>query len=752
MSDSTRENDSASALVTGELPPPRWFLGSLVVHGLVIALLWFTPVRQLVIDEPGEPPPPRMTTEQVETVVEQVRESAIPALQRKIEELLATESAMQEATREAAERYQAEAEQWATTAPERMANAAPAVDTLQQEALDLAVAAKALTESILDTQGSAQTPHPRGAEAEAIMQMRESREKQLQSQNVQRELKRMLDILEGQADLKAALAKAAEAQQDATRAVDSAIWHLQQLDAIAEAQQKAADRIPTREKWVEKAASEVEKSRTELAHLDEELKSREDKRLQNQRDQAAQTQKKREEKLDQQKRCLEREKQDVAKADRELEQLKEKIRERVGTMVETQRTAIDRQQQARELICTAVLDARRSGPKAMPKPVADALAERHTAPLSEAQQIAELYKTAVAAEQRTAELYRQDRAIAAALASKTPLDETLRQTEAVNTSRPEVDAELLTATIDTAERAMAHGKELSRVEREIDDMLATAKRMATLAQSRFGEDQSLVMNTVLAAEERPNGVQTDEASSEEQRETGTAATEPSPAERLKLEQFLMELAVEDPNQHHKDLAETMRTIMGGVGDKGCIPAGPPAAISTVGALGARRIGTTATGTPHPGWIYIDSWYIIGPFANPGRQNIETYFPPESVIDLDAVYRDKNGRILRWVFQHSPSENVRPLADTPYAIFYGYSEIWCEEAMNRTIAIGSDDYSKVWINGLLVWASGKQYKNWRADEAYRTVFFKKGLNKLLVRLENGHGACSMSVMINVQPAQ
>jgi len=45
------------------------------------------------------------------------------------------------------------------------------------------------------------------------------------------------------------------------------------------------------------------------------------------------------------------------------------------------------------------------------------------------------------------------------------------------------------------------------------------------------------------------------------------------------------------------------------------------------------------------WVFVDTWYTIGPFPNPHRRNLNRQFPPEIVIDLDARYPGKDGREL-----------------------------------------------------------------------------------------------------------
>jgi len=119
-----------------------------------------------------------------------------------------------------------------------------------------------------------------------------------------------------------------------------------------------------------------------------------------------------------------------------------------------------------------------------------------------------------------------------------------------------------------------------------------------------------------------------------------------------------------------------------------------------------------------------------------------------VIDLDATYLVE-GTAVRWSFVQNPAPAVRPPLERPYAIYYAYTELWCDEARDLWIAVGSDDYSKIWLNNLLVWASGTQHKSWRANEGYRKVKFQQGLNRILMRVENGHAGCAFSLMVRMQ---
>ena len=147
------------------------------------------------------------------------------------------------------------------------------------------------------------------------------------------------------------------------------------------------------------------------------------------------------------------------------------------------------------------------------------------------------------------------------------------------------------------------------------------------------------------------------------------------------------------------------------------------------------------------WMALDTWYIIGPFPNPKREYMDKKFPPESVIDLDAVYVGKENRKLQW--EWTQTKDYWPMAPRiadAYAIWYGYTEVWSQKDQARVCLFGSDDYSKVWVNGELIYTSGKDPHHWIPDRGYQKVFFKKGFNSILLKLENGGGTTGFSMCI------
>jgi hypothetical protein len=150
------------------------------------------------------------------------------------------------------------------------------------------------------------------------------------------------------------------------------------------------------------------------------------------------------------------------------------------------------------------------------------------------------------------------------------------------------------------------------------------------------------------------------------------------------------------------------------------------------------------------WMYIESWFIIGPFPNPGRSNLDVALPPESSldkgIDLDAVYVGQGGKPVQWQFRMSVTLPVVPHVTRDEAIWYAFSEVYAEEDHDRWCIFGSDDFGKAWVNGEMVFASGKTPHPWIPDRAYKKVHFKKGFNPVLFKLENAWGRTGFSMCL------
>ena len=154
-----------------------------------------------------------------------------------------------------------------------------------------------------------------------------------------------------------------------------------------------------------------------------------------------------------------------------------------------------------------------------------------------------------------------------------------------------------------------------------------------------------------------------------------------------------------------------------------------------------------------GWLYIDTWYVIGPWENESQIDFNKRHPPEQVVDFDAKYYDgKYGEIaghpqqvLKWQFYQSDQVRCQPPVVNGASTYYAYTDIWFEEARDMLIAVASDDAARVLLNDQVIWQDDG-LSPWQMGEGYRRVHFRKGYNNLLVRVENGPAHCVWSVLL------
>jgi len=161
-------------------------------------------------------------------------------------------------------------------------------------------------------------------------------------------------------------------------------------------------------------------------------------------------------------------------------------------------------------------------------------------------------------------------------------------------------------------------------------------------------------------------------------------------------------------------------------------------------------------------IYLDTWYVIGPFEISSKENVVHMNPPESHVDLSAIYPSSNNQFLAWKFVQSPSYPFVPGNHNSAATFYGFTELYFDQQVTIWSGLGCDDNCKVWVNEDLVWSSGLQHKpwykpggyrkqfsdikNWNLNEHYQKITFKKGRNKILFRLDNNAFHLFFSVVL------
>ena len=141
--------------------------------------------------------------------------------------------------------------------------------------------------------------------------------------------------------------------------------------------------------------------------------------------------------------------------------------------------------------------------------------------------------------------------------------------------------------------------------------------------------------------------------------------------------------------------------------------------------------------------FIRSWKVIGPFDF--GDGLNEVYPPEETIQFEKSYVGQGGKMISWTTENISEsgylnlisvfrgryEDVSPELE---AIAYAYTEVSSPDARQITITLGSNDGAKMWVNNELVYnvhAGRAAFP----DQDMIPVNLKKGLNKILVKIEN-----------------
>ncbi|HCE42487.1 MAG TPA: hypothetical protein DET40_02945 [Lentisphaeria bacterium] len=379
--------------------------------------------------------------------------------------------------------------------------------------------------------------------------------------------------------------------------------------------------------------------------------------------------------------------------------------------------------------------------------------------------ISDLYESARSMEDDITEIYRNIRAAELAMIRNMQFKDAVKMTDVATPPRPDLDKVALEKKITNGRDFIKYEKELQKVSQELGDMLSLANNLRGAAQGLTEDGKEGFTVSGDLAKEMAGALGKLEGQAGASKERGD----------MKDMTGLMENAYETAGAMGKKGSEGEgkagapeglpgKEIANGDGDGKfkSVTSEPWKLNHKEGGGGSPRLykqgdmvnlsrSISKDGEPSD-WLFLDSWYVIGPFPNPERRNINKLFPPETVVDLDASYEGMNGQMVRWTFMQTGSPLLAPARQKEYAIYYFSTEMYSDEARDIWLLIGSDDQSKLWINGQLVWKSADIQKTWNIDEGYRKVRLAKGVNKILVRLENGWHSCGVSLGFYIRPVQ
>jgi hypothetical protein len=446
---------------------------------------------------------------------------------------------------------------------------------------------------------------------------------------------------------------------------------------------------------------------------------------------------------------------ELSKVEKEAKEKAERLEEIDNKVSNSQNELLEHVKEIAEL---AKNEEPKPEPKADEKMTSPELANVNLSYIS----LADAYEKAKELEQQIAEKNRDIKAAELAINQQMSMKMAEDITDVAKTERPEYKKEILNSKPQTEEQFIEKREEMTKVVRETEDILNKAKQVMAEA--------------AMLIEPQQHGAEIAETDDDRLKRMNDLA---------ELQNEIAEAGAEDEQNKEKDLAELMRQA-----DQLTASQAPEEAPEKsydmeeklgknkmvsipAGGTGLKGIAKLETGMAglEPGnifgssgvpaiWGYINNWYVIGPFDNPNRANLTRKFAPESVVDLDATYIGKGGKSIKWEFtqatatyQDNPwqpatakKSMVLPKYSGEYEIWYAYTEIFMEEECDAWMAIGSDDRSDIWVNDFKIWTSSDVLKAWRIDEGFRRVHLRKGKNKILARVENGHWNFGWSICL------
>ena len=148
---------------------------------------------------------------------------------------------------------------------------------------------------------------------------------------------------------------------------------------------------------------------------------------------------------------------------------------------------------------------------------------------------------------------------------------------------------------------------------------------------------------------------------------------------------------------------------------------------------AARFRVSVTTDEAMGRSRLEQWYIAGPYsAVDGKTAYNTAYDPEQGIDLEATYPDGRQKWQLAVPGYEDGE-VHRLSGNVSAT-YLYRKIISPTARKTTLAVGSNDAIKIWLNDRVVHDNDIQ-RGVEANQDQIRVDLKEGENILLMKVVN-----------------
>lgn len=362
---------------------------------------------------------------------------------------------------------------------------------------------------------------------------------------------------------------------------------------------------------------------------------------------------------------------------------------------------------------------------------------------------ADLYEHARQLDQALQETYANVRAAELAAVQGQPLADILGSTMVYQGTRPDLSAELKTGHSGDRGEFQAYNDALDRAQQAVQSMRAGAEAMVGKARE-FAGSGTTSGESAQAAKLR-SAIQ----------QSTTMASGRGGGQVINLVSMMGAAYQMAGLGQDSGSADSRRVGQGGMGtvmnpNASSAASAKPLRLNeseiTAQLLPGRKLSRSSK---RQGWLYLDTWYVIGPFQRQDESyntlDFKLPYPPETLVDLDATYPGKISSAtrrpaeLRWRFYQSNTLRITPPDEVDGSVYYAYTEVFSEDEEEILIAVASDDAAKVWVNDLVVWQD-TGLSPWQLDEGFRRILFRKGYNRILVRIENAPAVCAYSILL------
>jgi len=155
----------------------------------------------------------------------------------------------------------------------------------------------------------------------------------------------------------------------------------------------------------------------------------------------------------------------------------------------------------------------------------------------------------------------------------------------------------------------------------------------------------------------------------------------------------------------------------------------------------------------PGFGYITSWRVIGPFDNVSKSGFDKVFPPEQVVDFNSAYTGKDDLQLKWRTCPLVSEDdvvavSTYIGDSDPDIYYAVTAVNAPSDMDVVFRFASSGASKMYVDGKLTYTNPVYCSPFNdiPDAASFPVHLTRGWNPILVKAADEE---SVAVYINLR---